>query len=403
MSGLQLPNELISIIIDYLHDDKPTLKICALICRDWIAPSRSHLLRSIRVYQYGVDKFILLCDNPFSTIHYVRAFELAASQKHEKEFYNNTALRKLLTWRSPDGQRTIATALPQLKSLSLCHIGFWILSDEAKEGFAGFRSLRELSMLNVIFESRDQLSALLSLLPQLEILSLTDIQVYHTRGRHSAVALLSKLHTIKMKTTRHMHRGIVDVFTPCRSLRVFHLHVRSFSGSSFACGDEVGRLLASAGPSLKEFSAHAQSLLWSDGDVDDTSIRFQPIDLTQNTCLQRISLDIRDGHIPFLRQLADATRLSPSFTPTLQSLEIKYLPQLTINWGAFDHLLQLPYFAELSELKYYIHVSPTERGMMDADEKAGDGTVRREAEVFAARLPRCKARGILCPVESTSG
>ncbi|KDQ09619.1 hypothetical protein BOTBODRAFT_178843 [Botryobasidium botryosum FD-172 SS1] len=397
MPGLELPNELISIIIDYFHVEKPTLKICTLVCRDWIAPSRFHLLHSICVHERDIDKFISLCTSPFSTLHHARTFELEGSP--DQRYHNNPGLNKLLTWRSPDGQRTIATVLPWLENLSLRYLSFWIFSNGVKWGLARFRSLRKLSLKNVIFVTRDQLSTLLSLLPRLEVLSLADIEVWYEGARDPAInTLIPKLHTIKLKNTP---RGILDLLIPCRSLRVFHLCVLSFSERAFTCGEEVGRLLASAGPSLKEFCAHAQkSKLWSDDD--HTSIDLRSIDLTKNTCLRRISLHVMYGlYLPFLRQLVDAASLSASFVPTLQSLEVTYAPRLSTNWETFDILLQLPYFSALSELKLYM---ADDASVVSSMENTGEGSeahtiLNRETEEFAGRLPRCRARGILRPVE----
>jgi hypothetical protein len=39
----RLPPELIDWVIDSLHDDRATLKTCALVCRSWVPTSRHHL------------------------------------------------------------------------------------------------------------------------------------------------------------------------------------------------------------------------------------------------------------------------------------------------------------------------------------------------------------------------
>ena len=45
----ELPTELTDAIIDHLHDDKPTLLDCSLVCSSWLESSRYHLFRSIRI------------------------------------------------------------------------------------------------------------------------------------------------------------------------------------------------------------------------------------------------------------------------------------------------------------------------------------------------------------------
>jgi hypothetical protein len=39
----QLPQEMTEAIIDHLHDDKPSLKACSLVCTAWTHPTRLHL------------------------------------------------------------------------------------------------------------------------------------------------------------------------------------------------------------------------------------------------------------------------------------------------------------------------------------------------------------------------
>ncbi|KAM5540164.1 hypothetical protein V8D89_006304 [Ganoderma adspersum] len=60
-----LPKELTDAIIDHLHDDRPSLQACALVCSAWLDPSRYHLFRSLTVSQYGLLKstvdFLISC------------------------------------------------------------------------------------------------------------------------------------------------------------------------------------------------------------------------------------------------------------------------------------------------------------------------------------------------------
>ncbi|KAF8075343.1 hypothetical protein FPV67DRAFT_629796 [Lyophyllum atratum] len=47
MSIATLPQELVDQIIDHLHDQDLTLKACALVCRTWLTPCRSHIFRNV--------------------------------------------------------------------------------------------------------------------------------------------------------------------------------------------------------------------------------------------------------------------------------------------------------------------------------------------------------------------
>lgn len=47
MSTQMLPQELIDNVIDHFHDDRPSLRACALVCRAWLPSCRSHLFHAI--------------------------------------------------------------------------------------------------------------------------------------------------------------------------------------------------------------------------------------------------------------------------------------------------------------------------------------------------------------------
>ncbi|KAF9461180.1 hypothetical protein BDZ94DRAFT_855128 [Collybia nuda] len=47
MSSQTLPQELIDNVIDHFHDDRPSLKACALVCRAWLSSCRAHIFHSI--------------------------------------------------------------------------------------------------------------------------------------------------------------------------------------------------------------------------------------------------------------------------------------------------------------------------------------------------------------------
>jgi hypothetical protein len=64
----RLPTELTDSIIDFHHSDRTTLKICSLVCRNWIPASRFHLFRTVRVRFDTVHTFADLLASPSSTI-----------------------------------------------------------------------------------------------------------------------------------------------------------------------------------------------------------------------------------------------------------------------------------------------------------------------------------------------
>ncbi|KAI0708739.1 hypothetical protein C8T65DRAFT_576262, partial [Cerioporus squamosus] len=46
---LRLPAEVTDSILDYLHDDRPTLRTCSLVSRSWLPSCRYHLFSEVVV------------------------------------------------------------------------------------------------------------------------------------------------------------------------------------------------------------------------------------------------------------------------------------------------------------------------------------------------------------------
>jgi hypothetical protein len=56
-----IPLELIEAILAYLHDDKPTLRVCALVGRSWVQASQQHIFDSVSLdSQDQLDALALL-------------------------------------------------------------------------------------------------------------------------------------------------------------------------------------------------------------------------------------------------------------------------------------------------------------------------------------------------------
>jgi hypothetical protein len=72
----RLSPELIDHIIDFLHDDKPTLAVCSLVCRNWVPTSRLHYIESIMIHPITVDRLVDLCLSPSCTISTVACLDI---------------------------------------------------------------------------------------------------------------------------------------------------------------------------------------------------------------------------------------------------------------------------------------------------------------------------------------
>ncbi|KAJ3520615.1 hypothetical protein NM688_g9137 [Phlebia brevispora] len=56
---MKLPQELSDMIVDFLHDDRDTLKACSLVCRAWVPSSHLHLFYAITVHAAAFSDALL--------------------------------------------------------------------------------------------------------------------------------------------------------------------------------------------------------------------------------------------------------------------------------------------------------------------------------------------------------
>ncbi|KAF7365543.1 hypothetical protein MVEN_00427600 [Mycena venus] len=65
---IQLPQELIEVIIDHLADDSTSLKACSLVCRAWVCRSRRHLYKHITLLVRNILALRELLQSPWCTL-----------------------------------------------------------------------------------------------------------------------------------------------------------------------------------------------------------------------------------------------------------------------------------------------------------------------------------------------
>ncbi|TCD66774.1 hypothetical protein EIP91_000965 [Steccherinum ochraceum] len=80
-----IPLELVDIILDYLHDDKPTLAACSLVSRDWRPSTRYHLFQALHIggdaIVGGYDNFLRFLDASPSIRPYIRSLHVSGTWK----------------------------------------------------------------------------------------------------------------------------------------------------------------------------------------------------------------------------------------------------------------------------------------------------------------------------------
>lgn len=153
-----LPPELYDQAIDHLWDDPKSLSACVLTCRGWVATSRLHLFRTVRIQnERQCARFaVLLARSPFLA-RCVGSLTLSAEYKGvdaagcpvEDDAWINTA-------------GAFVRLLANVKTISLSRVRWHALRQETQEAFVEcFARVRLLTLFEVRFAaSRDVLDFL---------------------------------------------------------------------------------------------------------------------------------------------------------------------------------------------------------------------------------------------------
>ncbi|KAK0202402.1 hypothetical protein DFS33DRAFT_1339852 [Desarmillaria ectypa] len=403
-----LPTELCNLVIDYLHDSKPSLFACSLVCRAWVPECRFHLFQKLRLCRDTADPFFQLFESPHAT--------LASAHIRELDVAQNTVTKggslegNLLDGRAFQGvlTRCPADVFEHVQKLSVTWVGWWTLTDAERLSIGHrFKNVTELALCLVVFQTDEELPALITSFTMLEVLSLQTIQFRvnsleedHSHAEHT---LPANLHTISFNDVANPR--VIRSLIPCPSLRVFKCHYVNFADFKPALAKEFGQLLSSAGERLEDFGFTIQAAALLNDGVD-LDARFKLIDLAQISNLRRIELWIEDNQylLPFLKRLTE----SDFSTPMLETLDIYYLSVHNLDWEKLDDTLQHPYFCAIREIKTSI---PTYFGLEDVVgqepgwySKPNEGSkahieMGNNIARFMEKLPKCRVRGILRPTE----
>ncbi|RPD53071.1 hypothetical protein L227DRAFT_581653 [Lentinus tigrinus ALCF2SS1-6] len=132
-----LPWEISDAIIDHLHDDRPSLYSCALVCRAWLLSSRHHLFRTFKIADSkrrkpnsaALDKAVGFLATTPDVARHIRYLDIA---------HHSVRLSQL---------DAILNCLPKLQSLAFSELG--ILDDDTNHitrPFPRFRAIEELKI-----------------------------------------------------------------------------------------------------------------------------------------------------------------------------------------------------------------------------------------------------------------
>lgn len=191
-------SELVDIIIDYLHEDKPSLGACGAVCKSWLPPSRYHLFSSVRL-DNSLGAFLDLLDSPTTSIPpHVRSLRI--------KYGSHTS----------DAIPRLARHLLAVRYLYLERICFSELSTEARLACLSselFKQVTSLNLDHVIFDSLDQLAELTCSYPFLEHLFLSRVNWEHTSPSITYKwSLPASLRVLELRHIPNQHTFINTLF-----------------------------------------------------------------------------------------------------------------------------------------------------------------------------------------------
>ncbi|KAL0577620.1 hypothetical protein V5O48_004381 [Marasmius crinis-equi] len=412
-----LPLEVQILIFHHLKDSSSnfrgyssTLAVCGLVCRAWVSPSRTALFRRFVLDDQSVNEFLQLYDDPLETFSLARICQLDYQQSEVRrriylEDFDQPCctFNNVLKWQSSDGKRDFATLLSSVEWIELGYFGWDTLDGEGRRRLAGcFASIKGVKLFGTEFHSSHAFRSFIQSLSSLRSLHLDDVVVWAgpdvvTADRSDWEWSLDEepncLHTITLEQLSSRDgTNAIESLIPCPSLQNFsYSHYSGMKAHSSSRAAIVGRLLSSAGNSLEQLSITT----WSKCDETTDENTFRTIDLSLNPNIRRIDLSIQASAYlnPFLERLIVSTGHAAG-EPCLQSLSIEHLPQLELDWGRLDNLLQHSFFSALREISCEMYLQEPE-----AHDESLQSVVPRavvtKVEEFRSRLPQCERRGIL--------
>ncbi|KAK7052392.1 hypothetical protein R3P38DRAFT_2860063 [Favolaschia claudopus] len=178
---VQLPQELVATVIDHISTNPESLKACALVCRSWLSPSRSHLFH--KFYLSGPQNIFAFRDlmkSPHCTfLEHIRVLVARRYTFYLNDRYFNEIVADLLRLTGiralEISLRTVYPTDPDAAEHSPYHLGFVTsgVSSVMHSVFSAFPRLTRLDLFCWFDESDTPVIELICLSPALEELCLS--------------------------------------------------------------------------------------------------------------------------------------------------------------------------------------------------------------------------------------
>lgn len=260
------PNEVNDRILDHLHDDYATLRLCGLVCTEWIPTVRFHRFYRVRLRWNTIPRFCeILLASPLIGPY---VSELSIAGEHLEEFItpHTTAICEILS------------RLTNLRVLRLAYLGIPTADDVQPLLNSLPRSLECIEVKDVDFPFAEDIIYLWTQLPRLR--SFTSLETLRIRCREISERYYGETVQVSLQELhlcwRVMHLDVL----------VEWLHAQNAVAQLRACslyfiwadeGPAVETLLRAMGPNLETLELFMSNLADPDREyrpyLSDTSTR----------------------------------------------------------------------------------------------------------------------------------
>ncbi|KAF9482679.1 hypothetical protein BDN70DRAFT_874670 [Pholiota conissans] len=355
----QLPTELLMTILNFIHDDKETMRTCCIVSKSWLPCARYFLITNkFSLTELNVGRFISLLSSPHATIGaYIYHLAIHTQQysillDQSLSFINDATS---VNWMRPALSISAclhyirACSANTLRSLTLHDIGPLSLTDFGTLSplLRSFSSLTRLELSQCLFSTIQEFFAVICARPNLRRLVLTNIMIQDEDETITSLPVLQLPRRLSHITLQTAHQSDIlewilgQPFIPAlTSLSLGGI------GQSMADQEITGRFLMSLGAHLKHLKIYLNS--WSPA-----------VTLSHNTCLQTFSV----SRYRLNGNSTSDTAGFPGLLTMLDQISSRQLTQITLRfvnnpedldvvpWHHLERLFQRPQFTDLKSLR----------------------------------------------------
>lgn len=290
---ISLANEVVDIIIDFLHDDKPSLRTCSLTCKTFLPSTRYHLFSDITFTSENIESFVTLLESPSPSsiapvVRHIILGRLFSYQFNRAMDLIQNATR--LTFR-----------LRAVKSLRITSLGLTCAHPSIFKAFlsmiANLSGVEELTLRSIQFERFEHVLDVAYAFPRLRWLSLESVYWALPKSAET-ITRFKDGPPFRLRTLSSI---LLDDFAewmlsrnPVPTVQQLDLPIRHFQKAAFHCalaqmGENVPELRISIDSESLSFMQPATCLTIA---IVTRLLPLEEIHITQFTNVQNLHLSI---------------------------------------------------------------------------------------------------------------